>query len=73
MTGKLVVSAVVDAHPESRVVWLPDRTDLIRFLAGELRHGDVCISMGCGDIVSLPDEVLAERRSVEQRAGELVR
>ena len=62
VTGKLVVNAVLDEHPTARVVWLPRRNDLIAFLAGEARAGDVCISMGCGDIASLPDEVLAVRR-----------
>jgi UDP-N-acetylmuramate--alanine ligase len=62
VTGKLVVNAVLDAHPTTRVVWLPRRDDLIAFLAREVRSGDVCISMGCGDIASLPDEVLAARR-----------
>ena len=59
VTGKLVVDAVRDAHPEQRVVWLPERADLVAFLVGELRPGDVCISMGCGDVAELPDEVLA--------------
>jgi len=62
VTGKLVVNAVLDAHPTTRVVWLPRRDDLIAFLGREARPGDVCISMGCGDIASLPDEVLAARR-----------
>ena len=35
------------------------------FLAGEVGAGDVCISMGCGDIASLPDEVLARRAPPE--------
>lgn len=62
VTGKLVVNAVCDAHPDQRVVWLPHRSDLVTFLTGELRDGDVCISMGCGDVASLPDEVLESRR-----------
>ena len=61
VTGKLVVNAVLDAHPDTRVVWLPRRNDLIEFVAGELRDGDVCISMGCGDVASLPAEVMARR------------
>ncbi len=61
VTGKLVVNAVLDAHPTARVVWLPRRDDLVAFLAREVRAGDVCISMGCGDVASLPDEVLAAR------------
>ena len=62
VTGKLVVNAVLDAHPTTRVVWLPRRDDLIAFLAREAGDGDVCISMGCGDIASLPEHVLAARR-----------
>jgi UDP-N-acetylmuramate--alanine ligase len=63
VTGKLVVDAILDAHPDQRVVWLPQRVDLVRFLAGELRAGDVCISMGCGDVATLPDEVVAAMTS----------
>lgn len=61
VTGKLLVNAVLDAHPRTRVVWMPRRTELVDFLAGELRDGDVCVSMGCGDIAALPDEVMARR------------
>jgi UDP-N-acetylmuramate--alanine ligase len=61
VTGKLVVNAVLDRHPDARVVWLPGRDDVVEFLAREVSEGDVCISMGCGDIAALPDEVLARR------------
>ena len=66
VTGKLVVNAICDAHPQQRVVWLPKRDDLIAFLADEVRSGDVCISMGCGDVASLPSEVLERRRSQDR-------
>jgi UDP-N-acetylmuramate--alanine ligase len=62
VTGKLIVNAVTEADPTRRVVWLPRRDDVVSFLAGELRDGDVCISMGCGDIATLPSEVLDVRR-----------
>jgi UDP-N-acetylmuramate--alanine ligase len=62
VTGKLIVNAVTESHPEQRVVWLPHRDDLVRFLAAEAGDGDVCISMGCGDIATLPAEVLDARR-----------
>ena len=62
VTGKLIVNAVTEADPTRRVVWLPRREDLVSFLAGEVREGDVCISMGCGDIATLPSEVLDVRR-----------
>jgi UDP-N-acetylmuramate--alanine ligase len=61
VTGHLVVEAIRAAHPQASVVWQPARSDLIEFLANELSAGDLCISMGCGDIESLPDEVIAFR------------
>lgn len=63
VTGKLIVNAVTEADPDRRVVWIPRRDDLVSFLANEVREGDVCISMGCGDIATLPSEVLDARRS----------
>jgi UDP-N-acetylmuramate--alanine ligase len=38
VTGKLVVNAVLDAHPRTRVVWLPRRDDLVAFLADGARR-----------------------------------
>ena len=61
VTGHLVVEAVQQAHPKATVVWQPTRSGLIDFLASELAAGDLCVSMGCGDIESLPDEVIARR------------
>ena len=53
--------------PTTRLVWLPRRDDLVDYLADELRAGDVCISMGCGDIASLPDEVQQRRAELQGR------
>jgi UDP-N-acetylmuramate--alanine ligase len=69
VTGKLVVNAILDAHPYQQVVWLPRRHDLIEFLAREVRSGDVCVSMGCGDVASLPSEVLALRHDLDRERG----
>jgi UDP-N-acetylmuramate--alanine ligase len=66
VTGKLIVNAILDAHPRTRVVWLPRRDDLVPFLSGELRPGDLCLTLGAGDITSLPDELL---RALEARQG----
>ena len=63
VTGKLIVNAVTEAHPDKRVIWLPDRNDLVDFVAAEARDGDIVVSMGCGDIATFPAEVLDARRS----------
>jgi UDP-N-acetylmuramate--alanine ligase len=62
VTGQLVVDAVVAAHPQARIVYKPERADLVEFLADEIKSGDLCVSMGCGDIATLPSEVIARRR-----------
>lgn len=62
VTGKLIVNAVTEADPSKRVIWLPNRQELIDFVAREARDGDIVLSMGCGDIATLPAEVLDARR-----------
>ncbi len=69
VTGKLVVNAVLDAHPTTRLAWMPRRGDLIDYLARELRDGDVCISMGCGDIATLPEELQHRRAELRVAAN----
>jgi UDP-N-acetylmuramate--alanine ligase len=58
VTGKLVVEAVLDATPHRRVAWLPTRGGLVAFLRRELRPGDLCLTLGAGDLTTLPDELL---------------
>jgi UDP-N-acetylmuramate--alanine ligase len=57
VSGKLVVQAVLDAHPWARVAYLPRRADVATFLRSELRAGDLCLTLGAGDLTSLPDEM----------------
>ncbi|MEI7882400.1 MAG: UDP-N-acetylmuramate--L-alanine ligase [Actinomycetota bacterium] len=63
VTGKLVVDAIEKNHPGKRVEWIAHREDLVSFLAATLTTGDLCISMGCGDVAKLPDEVISLRQS----------
>ena len=62
VTGKLVVDAIKNNHPDKRVEWIAQREDLVIFLASTLTSGDLCISMGCGDVAQLPDEVISLRQ-----------
>jgi len=58
VSGKLIVDAILDAHPAATVAWLPGRRDLVSYLARELRSGDLCLTLGAGDLTSLPDELI---------------
>ena len=62
VTGKLVVDAIKNNHPGKRVEWIAQREELVSFLASTLTSGDLCISMGCGDVAQLPDEVISLRQ-----------
>ena len=57
VTGMLVVDAVRTQHAD--VVWARTREELVAAVAADLRPGDICISMGCGDIGEFPSELKA--------------
>ena len=59
VTGKLIVDAVLGEQPFLPVAYLPHRNDLVSYLRGALRPGDLCLTLGAGDLTSLPDEMLA--------------
>lgn len=59
VTGQLVVDAIAADRPDQAVVSLPDRHTLAHDLAEVLQPGDLCLSLGAGDITGLADEVLA--------------
>ena len=58
VTGKLVLDAVLDARPSTRAVYLPGRQELAPYLRRALRPGDLCLTLGAGDITLLADELL---------------
>jgi len=57
VSGKLVLDAVVRAHPAARVVYLPNRNDLVTYLCTILRPGDLCITLAAGDLTNLAAEL----------------
>src|SRR5206468_2834540 len=56
VTGKLVVDALAESQPGKRVVYLPHRADIAAFLAGEVRAGDMVLTLGAGDITMVGEE-----------------
>lgn len=62
VTGRLVADAVAASNPTLPVHYVEARSDLASVVSGLLEPGDVCVSMGCGDVEFLPDEIVAVRR-----------
>ena len=58
LLSKLIVNAVLDHHPTSRVAYIPNRTALAPYLRQALRPGDLCLALGAGDLPLLTDELL---------------
>ena len=58
VTSKIVLDAVLDANPWSSVTWLPRLDEVADWLAGRLRPGDLCLTLGAGDLTSVPDIVI---------------
>ncbi|HVB06686.1 MAG TPA: UDP-N-acetylmuramate--L-alanine ligase [Acidimicrobiales bacterium] len=58
VSAKLVLDAVLNAHPETTAAYFPDRRELVGYLARLLRPGDCCLTLSAGDLTSLPDELL---------------
>jgi UDP-N-acetylmuramate--alanine ligase len=65
VTGRLVVDGITRAAPSKRVVYLPHRADVVRFLEREVRAGDLVITMGCGDVWMLGDAAVDAIRSTD--------
>jgi len=62
ITGKLVLHAVLGAHPRTPMAWLPRRDDVLDYLTPLLRPGDLVLTLGAGDITLLPDDLLDRLR-----------
>ena len=58
VSGKLIADALLEAEPHKRVGWFPHRNDLRHYLAGELRPGDLCLTLNAGDLTALPTELI---------------
>jgi UDP-N-acetylmuramate--alanine ligase len=59
VSGLLIARACAEAADGRRVSWLPRFEDARTLLAGLLRHGDVCVAMGAGNVDELARELVA--------------
>ncbi len=58
VSAKIVVDGVLDAHPRSSVTWLARLDEVASWLAPRLKPGDLCLTLGAGDLTTLPDMVM---------------
>ncbi len=58
ISGRLVVDAVRAQDPRLPITYVAGREELRQTVAAELRPGDLCLSLGAGDLTTLPDELL---------------
>ena len=58
VSGRLILGAVLDANPALPVVYLPRRADVVQHALRLARPGDVVLTLGAGDLTTVPDEWL---------------
>ena len=58
VSGRLVLQAVLDAHPDQAVVYLPRHADLVMHVPRLARRGDLVLTLGAGDLTTAIDEWL---------------
>ncbi len=63
ISGELIVGDIKASHPDAAVVYVEDLDDVVAFLVSELRSGDVCMTLGAGDLTTIPDRVVAGLRN----------
>lgn len=68
VSSKIIVDAVLDARPQSSVTWLRSLDDAAEWLQRRLRPGDLCLTLGAGDLTALPDAVMERLRGRDLRS-----
>lgn len=69
VSGRLIYDAVRRDHPDAEVHYVADLDEATELVPRLLRPGDVCLTLGAGDITKLPDRLLsALARPVEPQA-----
>jgi UDP-N-acetylmuramate--alanine ligase len=69
ITGKLVVDAYLQERPGGPVFYMPRKSDAVHFLARHAEPGDLVLTLGCGDVYTIADDLVAELGGGEDEAA----
>jgi UDP-N-acetylmuramate--alanine ligase len=64
ISGRLIADLVAKTHPDADVRYVEELSDLAPAMVAELKPGDLCITLGAGDLTTVPDLIL---QGLEQR------
>ena len=62
VSGRLVADAVREQDPRLPVAYAPSWEELRQVVGSMLRPGDLCLTLGAGDLTTLPDDLLESPR-----------
>ncbi len=62
VSGKLIADAIAEQDPDVPVLYAPGHGELRSVVSRLLAPGDLCCTLGAGDLTNLPDELLAAPR-----------
>ncbi len=65
VSGKLVADAACVCYPGRPIAYLPHRDELLRYLTGFLRGGDLLMTLGAGDVTLVGEAMLDRLRAAE--------
>jgi UDP-N-acetylmuramate--alanine ligase len=60
VSGRLVYEAVTTAHPQADVTYIPTLDGVAATLPAILGEGDLCLTLGAGDVTRLADMVISD-------------
>ena len=58
VSGELIYRAVNEAHPDSDISYSARLEDAADYLVESLRPGDLCLTLGAGDLTQVPDWII---------------
>jgi UDP-N-acetylmuramate--alanine ligase len=58
VTGKILVEAILQDNPRKSVIYIPRKNEILNFLAGNLKDGDLVLTAGAGDIWTVGEGLL---------------